>query len=66
MSATVENYIPIENVQSKGCHQPRGAISPSIVRCFLFNNRVAYVRFGSEADVTPMNCDVCFTSESGH
>jgi hypothetical protein len=26
---------------------------------------VAHVRFGSKAEVTPVNCDVCFTPESG-
>jgi hypothetical protein len=26
----------------------------------------AHVRFGSQADVTLLNSDVCFTPESGH
>jgi hypothetical protein len=40
--------------------------SPGIVRGFLFGGRVVDVRFGSKADMTPMNCDVCFTPNNGH
>jgi hypothetical protein len=32
----------------------------------FFCDRVVDVRFESLADVTPLNCDVCFIPESGH
>jgi hypothetical protein len=33
---------------------------------FLLRGRFADVRYGSEADITPFNSDVCSSPEHGH
>jgi hypothetical protein len=52
-------------VRSKGHAQyvrPVSELSARVRSCIDLID----VRFGSLADVTLMNCDVCFTPESGH